>query len=94
MALVEVEGHTDDRLVTCDNCGKALYRVSRKGWTPKALSTDPDRDGFVCLRPSTITISLVTGDMRYVFCAKLCAGVFIQSLPDELLQSGYPIWFF
>lgn len=94
MALIPIEGSDDDRLVTCDMCGKKLYRLSRTGWRPKALSTDPDRDGFVCLRPSTITVSLTTGDRRYVFCGKQCAGVLIQRLPDELLQSGYPIWFF
>jgi len=94
MALKEVDGNPDDRIVSCDCCSKNLYRVSSKGWRPKALSTDPDRDGFVCLQPSTIKVSLETGDRRFVFCEKQCASVFIRRLPDDDLRGGFPIWFF
>jgi len=79
---------TSDRDVCCDRCGTTMYRTD--GTHVKIIRT-VDAEGEHVQMPTT-PLQLRAGNLKGLLCSKDCAVRWIESLPLDTMQNGYPLW--
>lgn len=79
---------TSERDVCCDRCGKTMYRTD--GENVKVIRRI-DSQGEHVLMP-TRPLQIQAGNLKGLLCSKDCAVRWIEALPLETMQNGYPLW--